>query len=53
MRAILKARWWLMGLWVVVAAVLMFTAPNMSELIREKGQFSVRKDTLPPVLQRF
>ncbi|WP_339309108.1 MMPL family transporter [Paenibacillus sp. FSL k6-2145] len=41
MRAILKARWWLMGLWVVVAAVLMFTAPNMSELIREKGQFSV------------
>nr|WP_154893629.1 MMPL family transporter [Paenibacillus xylanexedens] len=41
MRTILKARWWLMGLWVVVAAVLMFTAPNMSELIREKGQFSV------------
>ncbi|MGF9695486.1 MULTISPECIES: MMPL family transporter [Paenibacillus] len=41
MRTILKARWWLMGLWVVAAAVLMFTAPNMSELIREKGQFSV------------
>lgn len=41
MRAILKGRWWIMGLWIVAAAVLMFTAPNMSELIREKGQFSV------------
>ncbi|MEN1985047.1 MMPL family transporter [Paenibacillus hubeiensis] len=41
MRTILKARWWLMGLWIAVAAVLMFTAPGMSDLIREKGQFSV------------
>ncbi|MCM3173513.1 MMPL family transporter [Paenibacillus sp. MER 99-2] len=41
MRTILKARWWLMGLWIVIAAVLMLTAPNMGELIREKGQFSV------------
>ena len=29
------------GLWVVVAAVLNVDRPNMSELIREKGQFSV------------
>jgi len=41
MRTILKARWWLMGLWIALAAVLMFTAPGMSDLIREKGQFSV------------
>ncbi|MDO7905905.1 MMPL family transporter [Paenibacillus sp. JX-17] len=41
MRTILKARWGIMALWIVVAVVLMLTAPAMSNLVREKGQTSV------------
>ncbi|WP_223068679.1 MMPL family transporter [Paenibacillus caui] len=41
MRTILKARWAIMALWIVLAAVLIMTAPAMSDLIREKGQISV------------
>lgn len=41
MRLILKARWWIILLWIAAAAALMLTAPSMSDLVREKGNLSV------------
>lgn len=41
MRTILKARWAVIAVWLVVAVVLFMTAPPMSDLVREKGQISV------------
>lgn len=41
MRAIIKGRWLITILWVVLAAVLLITAPNMAQLTKEKGQISV------------
>ncbi|MFC7679731.1 MMPL family transporter [Paenibacillus sp. GCM10028914] len=41
MRTILKARWAIIVLWLAAAVILMFTAPSMTELVREKGQLSV------------
>ncbi len=31
----------MLAAWIIMAAVLMMTAPNMGELVREKGQLSV------------
>lgn len=39
MRAIIKGRWLITILWVVLAAVLLITAPNMAQLTKEKGRF--------------
>lgn len=41
MRFILKARWGILVLWLVAAAVLIFTAPSMGDLVREKGDITV------------
>ncbi|NNU85932.1 MMPL family transporter [Geobacillus sp. MR] len=41
MRAIIRGRWLVLLTWIAVAAVLVMTAPNMGELVREKGQLSV------------
>ncbi|KZZ82786.1 MMPL family transporter [Bacillus sp. SJS] len=41
MRGIIKLRWILLVFWVAAAAVLMMTAPNMGDLVAEKGQISV------------
>ncbi|AMQ21401.1 MMPL family transporter [Geobacillus sp. JS12] len=41
MRAIIKGKWLVLAAWIAIAAVLMATAPNMGELVREKGQLSV------------
>ncbi|WP_445612842.1 MMPL family transporter [Geobacillus sp. YF-1] len=41
MRAIIKGKWFVFIGWIIIAAVLMMTAPNMGELVREKGQLSV------------
>lgn len=41
MRAIIKGRWLITILWIVLAAVLLITAPNMAQLTKEKGQISV------------
>ncbi|OWR27096.1 hypothetical protein CDO73_22855 [Saccharibacillus sp. O23] len=41
MRTILKARWLVLVLWIAVAVGLFLTAPSMSDLVREKGGFSV------------
>ncbi|MGG6311282.1 MMPL family transporter [Paenibacillus macerans] len=41
MRFILKARWWILLLWIALAATLMLTAPSMGDLVREKGEITV------------
>ncbi|GIP40389.1 transporter [Paenibacillus sp. J31TS4] len=41
MRAILKVRWLLLAAWVALAAVLFVTAPDMQQLVRDKGQIGV------------
>lgn len=41
MRFVLKNRWVLMAVWAVGIVLLVWTAPNMGELVREKGQISV------------
>ncbi len=44
MRTILKWRWLVLALWLAAAAGLMLSAPNMAELVREKGQITVPDD---------
>lgn len=41
MKTILKARWFIMILWIAAAVGLFLTAPSMADLVREKGQLSV------------
>lgn len=41
MRSILKLRWLVLALWLIAAAGLMLIAPNMADLVREKGQITV------------
>lgn len=38
MRFLLKARWFVIIAWITALAVLIFTSPNMGELVRENGQ---------------
>lgn len=40
-RGILKARWYIVVLWIAVAAGLFVMAPSMADLVREKGQITV------------
>lgn len=41
MNFIIKQKWFVIVTWVVVAAGLFMAAPNMAELVREKGQITV------------
>lgn len=41
MKWILKLRWLVISIWIIVAAGLMFIAPPMADLVREKGQITV------------
>ncbi|MEK0313530.1 MMPL family transporter [Cohnella sp. 56] len=41
MRHIVKFRWAVLVLWLAVVAGLALTAPNMADLVREKGQITV------------
>lgn len=41
MKTILKFKWSILGIWVIVIAALMLTAPNLSDLVRHKGQAKV------------
>ncbi|MFB6467488.1 MMPL family transporter [Cytobacillus sp. Hz8] len=41
MRAIIKGKWFILLAWMAVVAILMFTAPNMANLVREKGDLNV------------
>jgi RND superfamily putative drug exporter len=41
MRAVLKGKWLIIIAWVAVIAVLVTLAPNMENLVRQKGQITV------------
>ena len=41
MRFVLKARWAVLILWLAAAAGLLLAAPNMEQLVRDKGQITV------------
>lgn len=41
MRYILKGKWLVVLFWIALTAVLMATAPDMSQLVREKGQIKL------------
>jgi len=41
MRTVVKLRWLILVLWIAAAAGLFLSAPNMEELVREKGQITV------------
>ncbi len=41
MKFILKTKWFILAAWVVVIAVLLITAPNLADLVRNKGQANV------------
>ncbi|WP_433744363.1 efflux RND transporter permease subunit [Falsibacillus pallidus] len=41
MRAIIKGKWIVLIAWIAIIAGLFFIAPNMADLVREKGQVNV------------
>ena len=41
MRSILKGKWLIVLAWVLAVAALFVTAPDMAELVREKGQIEI------------
>lgn len=41
MRAIIKGKWLIIFLWGVVVSLLLTSAPNMADLVREKGQLTI------------
>ena len=41
MKGIIKAKWLIVVAWIVAVVILLFTAPNMADLVREKGQLDV------------
>ncbi|MGV3463888.1 MAG: MMPL family transporter [Heyndrickxia sp.] len=41
MKSVVRFRWLLLLFWIVMAALLVWQAPNMENLVREKGQITV------------
>ncbi|WP_062240057.1 MMPL family transporter [Fictibacillus sp. FJAT-27399] len=41
MRAVLKGKWIIAAVWLALVVVLALLAPNMTDLVREKGQINV------------
>lgn len=41
MKKIVKFRWFILALWIVAAIFLVWSAPGMEQLVREKGQIAV------------
>jgi RND superfamily putative drug exporter len=41
MKTIIKLRWLVLALWLAGSVALFMTAPNMAELVRDKGQINV------------
>ncbi|MGM9955459.1 MAG: MMPL family transporter [Peribacillus sp.] len=44
MRAIIKAKWAIVIIWIALTVGILFIAPNMAELVKEKGQLDVPKE---------
>ncbi|WP_066067080.1 MMPL family transporter [Neobacillus soli] len=43
MKKIIKGKWFVLLAWIVVAVGLLFVAPNMADLVKEKGEIKVPK----------
>src|SRR5687768_11735256 len=43
MKAIIKGRWFILVGWITFVTILMLLAPNMADLVREKGDLVVPK----------
>lgn len=41
MKWIMKLRWAILAFWLAAAVVLMFIAPPMADLVREKGELKL------------
>jgi putative drug exporter of the RND superfamily len=41
MRAIIKGKWFVLLAWIIMVTVLMISAPNMADLVRDKGDLVV------------
>jgi len=41
MKGILKGRWFVPVIWIILTAVLVMTAPPLNDLVRDKGQITV------------
>lgn len=41
MKRIIKGRWWVVLAWITLVAGLFYIAPNMADLVREKGELEV------------
>lgn len=41
MNAILKGKWFILGAWIIAIVGLFIIAPNMGDLVEEKGQISI------------
>ena len=44
MRTIIKGKWAIIIAWIAITVGLLFIAPNMAELVKEKGQLDVPKE---------
>ncbi len=44
MNFIIKRKWWIIVAWIVLVAGLFMAAPNMADLVREKGQITVPEE---------
>ncbi|MCP3740873.1 hypothetical protein [Rossellomorea sp. BNER] len=44
MNAIIKGKWFVIIAWIAIVAGLFMTAPNMADLVREKGQVDVPEE---------
>ncbi|HEY4600046.1 MAG TPA: MMPL family transporter [Cerasibacillus sp.] len=44
MKHVLRFRWLIIALWVIAATALFLLAPNLQELVREKGQITAPED---------
>ena len=41
MNAILKGKWFILGAWIIAIVGLFIIAPNMGDLVKEKGQITI------------
>lgn len=53
MKGILKAKWLILLAWIAAVAVLLVTAPNMAELVREKGQIKIADGYSSTIAEQF
>ena len=44
MNTIIKRKWWIIVAWIVIVTGLFIAAPNMADLVREKGQITVPEE---------